>query len=132
MRVYRTINLRRLAASLALLGLLLQAGFSVWHATAMFAGAVGGAEMAAICHPDAAATNTTDQSGSSPEGETPPTLYQNCPCCLGLAQSAALFEAPAIPELVYVAGEARTEAKAAERLGRHPLAPQGRGPPQTV
>ena len=114
----------------AILGLLFQAGFAVWHATAMSAGPVNGAETAMICHPEAAVTGAADQSGEPQEGETPFSPYKSCPCCLGLTLTAALLEAPAIPKLVHLAGKSRTEAKAAERLGRHPLSPEGRGPPQ--
>jgi hypothetical protein len=116
----------------AILGLLIQAGFTVWHATAMSAGPVNGAETAMICHPEAAVTSTADQSSDQQEGESPLSPHQTCPCCLGLTLAAALLEAPAIPKLVYLAGKSRTEAKAAERLGRHPLSPEGRGPPKTA
>jgi len=132
MRICRTIHLRRFAAMAAILGLLIQAGFTVWHATAMLSGAVDGVETAMICHPEAPVAGATGQSGEPQDGENPFSPYQSCPCCLGLSLTAAPLEAPAIPKLVHLAGKARTEAKAAERLGRHPLSPEGRGPPQTI
>lgn len=132
MRFYRTTGLRRFAALIAVLGLLAQAGFTVWHATAMFAGAADGAETAMLCHPGAAVPGATDERGDPQNGESPVSPYQTCPCCLGLTLAAALLDAPAIPKLVHLASKGRTEAKAAERLGRHPLSRQGRGPPQTI
>jgi len=132
MRFYRTVRLRRFAAIAAILGLLLQLGFTVWHATAMLASAADGASTAMICHPETAVTSDAEGSGEPLGSESQPSPYQNCPCCFGLTLAAAPLEAPAIPKLVYLASKSRTEAKAAERIGRHPLSPESRGPPQTV
>lgn len=132
MRFYRTTRLRRLAALTAILGLLIQAGFTVWHATAMITGTADGTEAAMICHPEATFAGITDERGEPQSGDNPFSPYQSCPYCLGLTLAAALLDAPAIPKLVHLASKGRTEAKAAERLGRHPLSPQGRGPPQTI
>jgi len=132
MRFYRTVRLRRFAMMAAILSLLLQAGFTVWHATAMLSGTIDGAQTAMICHPEAAVADVADEPGEPNNGKNPTPPHQTCPCCLGLTLAAAMLEAPAIPKLVHLASKSRTEAKAAERLGRHPLSPESRGPPQTI
>ena len=123
-------------AWLAIAGLLLQAGFSVWHATAMFAqqSAAGetGAHVAMMCQAEQAG-----QSGQTGKGINkaikPQRAAFSCPCCLGLVSSAtAPADSTALAQIAIA--EVRFLRAGADDLpgGRHLLAPESRGPPLLV
>jgi len=125
---FRSTSVRRWAAWLAVVGLLFQAGLSAWHAAAMF-GFVAGqsdgqAQAAMMCHK--AAFGTLDErDGSQPAAK-------NCSCCLGLISLAASLAAASDVRHV-LAAEVKILARSHDvTAGRHPLAPEIRGPPHLV
>jgi len=125
---FRSRSVRRGAACLAVMGLLFQAGLSAWHAAAMF-GLVAGqsdghAQAAMMCH--------KATFGALDEGNGSQPAAKNCSCCLGLISLAASLAAASDMRHAPTA-EVEILARSYDvNSGRHPLAPEIRGPPHLV
>ncbi len=129
MNAFRSIRCRRFAATFAALALLMQAGLTALHGTAMFAYAAGNASGHAgmMCHGDGADGQTPDGANGNGSHNT----LRGCSCCLGMVASAAAL--PDADIAFAITTESRdTTSSTGIAGGRQPLSPQGRGPPNLV
>ena len=129
MRRLRSKPLRRWTTSIAVIGLLFQAGLFAWHATAMFDLASGHgdghAQAAMSCHKAMGL-----QASEHTNGKTP--AQQNCTCCLGLISVGAEIAVLDMPQPQHAADVASLSSHDTILGGRPLLAPDSRGPPASV
>lgn len=129
---------RRIICVLALLGLLMQAGFAVRHNTAMIATLGGGSAesqflaggVSAICH-----NAGTAESESPPQGGDtgPSSPASSCPICNGLCVAAALPAPLLVLPSRQITEIAATEPETTLPARHHSrLRPPSRAPPAGV
>jgi len=132
MSQFRSITCRRLAATLAVLALLMQAGLTALHGTAMVAHAAGeGSEQAGMmCHSDTTLGGAGETSGGS-DGDRSKNILQSCSCCLGQVASAVALSDTDIA-IIVAAQDLDLASMIGIAGGRQPLSAKGRGPPKLV
>ncbi len=132
MKIRRWHKLRRSAAYLAILGLLLQSALVVLHASSAFAALASGEagdSTTIICTGHGFERVAVDEADGSLDGTGTPTLYKSCPGCLGITGAPAMANAIVLPvPSGQIVGENYVIANSAAS-GRLQSAPRNRGPP---
>lgn len=124
--------MRRSAAYLAILGLLLQSALVVMHASSAFAALAAGeagVSTTIICTGHGFERVAVDETDASLDGTGAPTLYKSCPGCLGITGAPAMANAIVLPTpSCEIVGETYVNADS-EANGRLLSTPRNRGPP---
>jgi len=135
MKIRRWHKLRRGAAYLAILGLLLQSALVVLHASSAFAALASGAagdSTTVICTGHGFERVTVDETDASLDETGTPTLYKSCPGCLGITGAPAIANAIVLPvPSSDIVGQKYVNAESGAH-GRLQSAPRNRGPPLQI
>ena len=134
MKIRKRHRARSIAASAAILGLLLQSFFIVLHASSAFAALAagaedGGAESVVICTGHGFERVAIDEGEGTQGEDDAQTLYETCPGCLGIMGTPGFANIVVLP---VPSGFAYSESYFAvheSASGRVDCAPRSRGPP---
>lgn len=127
--------LRRLAATLALCGVLVHAGLLPWHTVSRFLAGIAtdglAADLMVICHGDGRPANAGNAVDDLPV--PPATPQTHCPICKGLASfHHALLAAAQLGISARRTAGFEPPPRVESVATAHRLAPRSRGPPLPV